>query len=302
MEVRYFIGDRPSSQLIAQCAISNVNVALMDGALLEEIKTACLVHRGLPEYQLVKAVFNDLKERNYIKSHLAVFFKKTLSIISRVISGDIVGTNKTGRPRLLSRNQEDDVIKFIRNCQISGHCVTMSEVTKWVNEELLNGDKRASPKFIQNNNYIMSTLELGSPQIVEELRIQASYYDNFVPFFDKLNEMMNNYQYDPDLIINVDETTTNAEKSKKTTKVLFDPSLHIRPMATYQGKTEHITLCCSITASGKSLLPVFIIKNKNVTAEDCIGGHLFDCGDYGIASSPNGWQDSVCVVITMISL
>ena len=66
---------------------------------------------------------------------------------------------------------------------------------------------------------------------VEDLRIEACYYENFVQFFNKLTEMTSAYEYDKDLIINVDETTTSADKTKRTTKVLYDPSIDIRPMA-----------------------------------------------------------------------
>lgn len=293
MNVRYFIGDRPSAELVNKCITLNVNVDLMNQQTFEAIKTSYDVHKLLPEYDAIKAVHNDLKDHNFIKSHLCVFFQKQLSLLCKIILGRILGRRHTGRPRLLDRQQEDAIINYIRNCQCNGHCVTISQCTRYVNEYLLDGAMKISPKFIQNNNYIMGTLELGSPQIVEELRIAACYYDNFVPFFDRLSAIMSAYAYDMDLIINVDETTCNAEKSKQATKVLFDPSLNIRPMATYEGKVEHVTLCCAITASGKSLMPVFIIKNKNVTLEDCIVGPLSDCGDYGIASSPNGWQDTV---------
>jgi hypothetical protein len=67
-------------------------------------------------------------------------------------------------------------------------------------------------------------------------------------------------------------------------------------MAKISGKVEHITLCCAITASGKSLMPVFIIKNKGATGEDEIGGSAFNCGKYGLAWSANGWQDSVRLI------
>ncbi len=216
--------------------------------------------------------------------------------MSRIISEDVLSNERTGRPRLLTRQQEDAIVEYVRNCQVSGHCVTFAEVTAWANGSLLPADKKVSAKFVQNNSYIMATLESGSPQIVEQLRIEACFYNNFVGFFDRLNDMMRIYQYDPDLIINVDETTTNAEKSKKSTKVLFDPSINVRPMAVYGSKVEHVTLCCAVTASGKSLCPVFIIKNQNVTVEDSLRGPTFDCGDYGIATSPNGWQDTVSLM------
>ena len=165
--------------------------------------------------------------------------------------------------------------------------------TMRVNEEILNNEGKISPKFIQNNRVIMRDLDTAVPQPVEDLRIEACYYDNFVQFFNKLRDMTTAYQYDRDLVINVDETTTSADTTKRTTKVLYDPNIDVRPMASVPSKQEHVTLCCGIAASGKSLIPTFIIKNKSVSVEDSLVGPQFDCGDYAIASSANGWQDAV---------
>jgi hypothetical protein len=140
----------------------------------------------------------------------------------------------------------------------------------------------------------MSKLSVAVPRPVEMLRIEACTYENFKDFFDRLKMVYESHdEYDLDLIINVDETTTHAEKSKRTTRVLFDPEIYAVPIAKIESKIEHVTMCCAISASGKALVPVFIIKNKNITAEACLIGCEFDCGDYAVASSPNGWQDSV---------
>lgn len=72
-------------------------------------------------------------------------------------------------------------------------------------------------------------------------------------------------------------------------------------MASVPSKQEHITLCCAIAASGKSLIPTFIIKNKTISVEDTLQGPQFACGDYAIASSANGWQDSVRINCTFSS-
>ncbi len=158
---------------------------------------------------------------------------------------------------------------------------------------LLETPHRVSCKFVEHNNKIMATLETASPQLVEDLRTEACYYENFEEYFDNLGRVLGQYAYDPDLIINVDETTTNAEKLKKTTKVLYDPNIDVRPIAAVEPKVEHITLCCGISASGNALRPTFIIKNKNITVEDTLISATFDYGEYALASSGKGWQDSV---------
>lgn len=99
--------------------------------------------------------------------------------------------------------------------------------------------------------------------------------------------------FDTDLIVNMDETTTNAEKTKKAPKVLYEPGIGMDPVTMYGGKTEQVTMISAVTASGKRLIPVFIIKNKTVTTEVGLRFHSFNCGEYLIGSSPNGWQDNV---------
>ena len=112
-------------------------------------------------------------------------------------------------------------------------------------------------------------------------------------FFERLRVIYADHAYDPDLIINVDETTTTAEKTKRSTRVFYDPEIDIRPMAKVAPKMEHITLCCGIAASGKALMPVFIIKNKHINAEEELNGELFDYGTYALCWSQNGWQEAV---------
>jgi hypothetical protein len=144
----------------------------------------------------------------------------------------------------------------------------------------------------------MGKLSVAVPRPVEQLRIEACTYENFKAFFERLKAVYDSHEYDTDLIINVDETTTHAEKSKRTTRVLFDKNIYEVPIAAIENKVEHVTMCCAISASGNGLVPVFIVKNKTITTEGCLTGCQFDCGDYGIASSPNGWQDSVSTYLS----
>jgi len=54
-------------------------------------------------------------------------------------------------------------------------------------------------------------------------------------------------------------------------------------------------LTCAVSASGNRLDPVYIIKNKSVTAELSMYGEHFDYGLYGVQHSPSGWQDTVSI-------
>ena len=224
--------------------------------------------------------------------------------ISKIMNNPKKKKGRIGRPRKLTEEQEQMVIQHARNCQKSGHCLTHTQLNAWVNENILNESNQASSRFIQNNRIIHEALSIAKPQPVEDLRIQCSHYENFKKFFEKLEIMLRNETYDDDLIINVDETTCQATETKSSKYVLFDKNIDQRPQVPITPKEEHITLCCGISASGKALMPTFIIKNKNVTVEDSIRGPKFDCGNYGLASSENGWQDSVyCLLfVALISV
>ncbi len=226
--VRAFICERLTQQFIDTSWSVGVNSNLLKDQLIERIKVVKALNEDESDYDSIRRIFEELKDENYIKSHLAVLFMKPLTTISQVISDPKRGTGQVGRKRSLTRQQEDEIISYVQNCQRSGHCVTFAQVTNWVNEDLLDGDEKVSQKYVCKNNYIMNILKTAVPQPVEELRIEACYYQNFRDFFNRLEMEVRLYNYDPDLIINVDETTTNAEKSKRSTHVLYDPTINIR--------------------------------------------------------------------------
>ena len=295
-ELRTFIGNRISTEFQNACNAVQVNSTLMNEALINDIREFANGIDNPNEYDVIRAIHAQFKDRNYITSHLSALFGKKKSLISKIIRDPQRGERPTGRRRILSEAEENTVIDYVRECQRQGRCVTATMLTKYINEYIIPevpGREPVSPWFVLKNERIMENFELGVPQQVEEIRIEASTYENIAPFYARLAEMYNSHTYDPDLIINVDETTTFAEKSKRSTLVLFDPTINIRPMAVVEPKQEHITLCCGVSASGRHLTPSFIIKNKTVTVEDCLFSLEFGCGEYGIAHSPNGWQDSV---------
>jgi predicted transcriptional regulator len=277
--------------------VTSINENIIEN-VREYISRQPEMHNG----DLVRLVHDEFKQLKYIKSHIAVVLDLPISTVSKYISGSRRGMDSSGRPRRLTREQEDMLLLYVRDCQSSGHCITIAQATEFINKEILSGGEKVCQAYIPKNNYIMSKLSLAVPREVEALRIEACTYENFRDFFERLTTIYGNHPYDQDLIINIDETTTNAEKSKRTTMVLYDKEIYPVPITTYGGKVEHVTMICSISASGKCLVPVFILKNKNISVEDSLVGRHFDCGDYAIASSPNGWQDSVRTTKTYFML
>jgi hypothetical protein len=85
---------------------------------------------------------------------------------------------------MLTREQEYQIIQYVRSCQVSGHSVTLCEATAWANTKVLDNYRRLSNKFIAINAYIMSELDTASPQ--QDLRIKACCYEIFEAFFNRL--------------------------------------------------------------------------------------------------------------------
>ena len=142
----------------------------------------------------------------------------------------------------------------------------------------------------------MSTSDASSvPQSVEELRLQACSYENLAAFFAQLKDVYDSHQYDADLVVNVDVAATNSRKRKRNAGDSFDSTTK---KAAKSG--DQISLCCGVSASGKPLMPVFIMNRKYVTVECEINTSIFDCGSYGLAYSPSGWDNSVGLSLNYI--
>lgn len=290
---RVFINGQLTTDMQEACKRLKLNKNLINEGVCWELKSLDEDYWELDLYDRIRLISYLASHNQYVSTHLCLLYNMTSSQISKILNNPNKKKGRVGRPRKLSEEQEKLVIEYARQCQQRGHCLTHTQLNTWINQNIQKESNQASPRFAQNNRVIHEYLSVAKPQPVEELRIQCSYYENFKKFFDKLKLMMEKGEYDEDLIINVDETTCQATETRSTKYVLFDKNIDERPQIAITPKEEHITLCCGISASGKALMPTFIIKNKNVTVEDSIRGPRFDCGNYGLASSENGWQDSV---------
>ena len=151
LNIRAFIGDRPSDALINACNDLNIKVESINSDLIEEIKELTSIDQDCTEYDLIRIIFDAIQPRRNLNNHLAILFGKSKSMITKILSDRSRGNHELGRPRALSPEQESEVIQYIRNCQISGHCATFKQVTEFINSEILDNDDYVSPKYVQNN-------------------------------------------------------------------------------------------------------------------------------------------------------
>lgn len=290
---RIFLRGNLTQEAVNACLKLGLNKNLVNESLVEEIKLIENTYAEYDKYDLIREIYDSIDHKRYLNMHLSLLFDIPTYQISKIIHQPKRQMETVGRKKRLTSEQEDAVIRHVQEQQLAGHCITCHQLTDWINSELLNNLNPVSPKFVSNNKKINEKFKLATPQKVEALRIAACNYKNFKKFFSKLENMLNAHSYDPDLVINVDETTCYAEGTERTTKVLYDPDIEVKPQAAISAKEQHITLCCGIAASGNALTPTFIIKNKTVTTEACLKGPSFDYGDYSLAYSTNGWQEAV---------
>lgn len=187
--VRGFIGGRITSALSNVCDEVGIRPEVIRENLFEAIQELAEEHVHLDDYEAIRLIYDELQNQTHVRSHLAAYFGVKMYGITRILADRGYGYRNGCRPRKLTAEQEQAIIAYARACQCSGHCVTISQLTQWVNEELLNNEDKVSAKFIQNNRVIRANLSTATPKPVEELRIEACYYENFVEFFHKLTQM-----------------------------------------------------------------------------------------------------------------
>lgn len=270
-----------------------INPLTIQQEVIEKIQNICFNNKHLKRNDLIRKVYTSLMDIRYIQSHIGAAFGISCSSIGRILKQKSEHES-VGRPRSLTPEQERQIVQRVQDCQKLGRCQTVDEITSWINSQLLSPHgKEISHRYLEKNQFIQNNLDLGRPINIEEVRINACKYNVFESFFNEYLSKLFEHKYDPRLIINFDETTTNAEKSKVTSRVLYSSDLNIAPTVPIESKSEHITLAAAISASGEALTPYFIIKNKTVTSEQALFGKHFWFGPYALAYDASGWENSV---------
>jgi hypothetical protein len=126
-----------------------------------------------------------------------------------------------------------------------------------------------------------------------EQRHEPSKYSNVLPFFQRLYIAFLVNDDDPDLVINFDETSASAKELKEVGKVQCDSTIGVRPQRQSEDKRKLVTLSCGVSASGKRIPPIYLMRNLTVTGEFNLTRPHFDFGPYGFQYSPKGYQMKV---------
>lgn len=273
-----------------QCRVSTIHI---DPDFFEEMRAAALALGDQREYDIVRQLATQFMGRDRRNLHIQVLFQISSSLLSKILGNPRYGSGE-GRRHVLTPEEEEVVVKHIQDCQREHNPITASQATAWINTVLLKDGRFVSDSYLCKNAKIMHHFKKITPSRVEAERQKASIYSNVLPFFERLYNVFAVNKYDPDLVINFDETSAGAKEHKKGGgKVLCDPSIGVHPQRSTESKEEHVTLSCGVSASGKRMPPIYVLRNQTVSSELHLTLPHFDFGPYGFQYSLKGYQTKV---------
>jgi hypothetical protein len=98
----------------------------------------------------------------------------------------------------MTRAEEDEVIRYVREEHMTVICHRVSDVADWINKNVLLGGRMISERLVLDNRYIMGQLKTKCPQKVDEDRIAASVYLNLIiNFFAELLALADEHKIHP---------------------------------------------------------------------------------------------------------
>lgn len=288
------------SYITSVCAELQISAANLDEELFEDISSAAAELPVMSDDDAIRELYAQFAGRKYTHSHLAVLFHMPKPRVSEYIHNPDIGKRPEGRERILSEAEEMAVLKYVQDCQEGFNCVEPKILTEFIRNMIVDSpypDRHISDTFVYKNKVFVDKLSLVKPLRIEDIRLKACQYDIFKDYFNNLSKLMSEKNFDPDLIVNMDETTASAAETRASKSAYCVKELNIPAVSAKLPPDEHITLSCAVSASGRALIPTFILSNKTVGAEDKMHAKYFNYGPYNLTYSASGWQDNVSVFL-----
>ena len=210
------------------------------------------------------------KLMNLRQDQLALVFRCSSSLVQRVVHDFRHGktTVHPGRPCLLSDENMRLLEAWLRERTESKSWITMREFKLKVVDLLEDQGIENYPtsqfyrdllQRIDNHNY---TVTLAQP--VEEERF-ALTREAILQHFLNLQQL-HVQNFDPDLILNIDETGFGASRAHrmKPVKVIVFKGNATRPCLAYETERVFVSAIAAITASGEALKPALIVRRATL--------------------------------------
>ncbi|KAJ8707707.1 hypothetical protein PYW07_017245 [Mythimna separata] len=216
------------------------------------------------------------------------------TIVNRIYERRGFKSNTLGRSTVLSNEVEKSLAKNIHIMEKYGFGLTRKELLEVVGE-YVNKNCVANPfnNGMPGEDWFLGFkkrhgLSVKKPQPVEYARKNACRPDVIYPYFDLLEETINelNLQNKPAHIYNLDETSFSKDPSKS--KVVGLKGFTSTRTISSPGK-DNTTVLLGCNAQGEKLPPLIIYKGKNVwdewTSQEAYPGTVY-------AATSNGWMES----------
>ncbi|KAJ3427274.1 protein derived from transposon [Anaeramoeba flamelloides] len=179
---------------------------------------------------------------------------------------------KSGRPLLLSKNEEILLCRFVRHKANIGECLTKEEtlehandlIHKWIQTNKNPQRKRQliSSKMWVNGFELRNEFVIKKVTNLEQSRAYVTLKE-LKSFWDKLEDLFQKNSYLPEFIFNCDETVVGSYK-KRNTFVGLTPKDKNKAHRIFKKINIHTTLLVTISASGSHLPSLLITPRKTL--------------------------------------
>lgn len=173
-----------------------------------------------------------------------------------------------GRPKILTNEEEGEIITWVQERTSRRQWVTLSELKKRIVQLLEDRNVSDYPSRSFYGDLIKRLFrgeyEKRVAETVEQARSEVTQTD-LERYFSVLHrEGLTDVK--PDLVINIDETGFGASRSGrlKSTKVIVPCSVEGRLYVGKENEPHYISAICAISAGGRNLPPALITKRKTM--------------------------------------
>ena len=224
---------------------------------------------GLQALKLYHAILDDdtidnnKKTYTYIATLFQMKEQNIRSLIMRAKKNDGNVQSKVGRPPLLNKKQEEQLVVIIKERNKQKNCMDRSDVLNEISDLF---QVVTTPSWVDNFTKRHEE-EIGfvESKPLEKERLEVSE-QSIKEYFAKLEKMVNDC--DANLIVNMDESGDGSKNNKKSKKVLIDQNDNSVVHCHMEDREDaHITFVCAIVSDLSYMRPMVIVTRKSIDSD-----------------------------------